>query len=782
MNEKTLNLLEFDAIRRRVASYALCEEAAERINHDIPQRDYQQYRDVQTLVRAVFEQSQAEKESREEIPSIKAVLPLLTVEGAVLAQEELYAIGIFIQRSRTMLNFFARNPVLEGLCTDIPDCSEVSTAIFRVLDHEGKLRDLPQFRDIQRRIQYLNKELAITVASFSRQEETRKMLQSTVPVQRDGRTVLALKAQFRGRIAGIIHEVSTTGQTVFLEPTEAVEKNNAITVEQSRLNAEIHKVFRELTAQISAQSDSLSIVHERTVVLDTLRARARYSLETNGIFVQHTDSIDLRQARHPLLTHAVPIDFALDPPLKGAIITGPNTGGKTVLLKTIGLFALMNQFGLGIPAQEGSALRFFEGIFADIGDEQSLSQSLSTFSAHMSTIASILTAATKESLILLDELGAGTDPEEGSALAMAILDYVLKKESHLIVTTHHGALKNYGATHEGVENASVEFDPHTLSPTYRIVIGIPGESHALDIALRNGLDPPLVRQAQSYLSEGRGDVSALIQELKEKQRMVNEQLKSHQYAEKELHDKQRKADLRALQLRQKEAELNGVGISRLEALLSESRKTLENLIRELKEGEITREKTVKAKAFLRHLEERTEEEKELQQETDKQVAATVQAVQETEELTVDTPIQIGTPVFAGASRARGIVVRRAKKDRWTVEIGSITMDFPESVLCPRQPDKAVPVSVTTDLSPQTKVYAELNLLGMHLAEALETLERQIDAALISGVRSFAVIHGTGEGILQRGIHKYLSEQHTVIDFHFSRPELGGFGRTEVTLH
>jgi DNA mismatch repair protein MutS2 len=283
------------------------------------------------------------------------------------------------------------------------------------------------------------------------------------------------------------------------------------------------------------------------------------------------------------------------------IITGPNTGGKTVTLKTAGLFALMNQSGLALPAAE-AALPLFDGVYADIGDEQSLSQSLSTFSAHMTNIAAIARHAGEHSLVLLDELGAGTDPEEGSAIAMAILDHFIETQSTVILTTHHGMLKNYGYSRAGVENASAEFDRQTLSPTYRIIMGIPGESRALDIAERNGLPPALVERARSYLDKERADVSALIAGLKEKRRELEEASVSAREAEKRIEEERREADLRELSLRRREQLLKEEGAVEFRRFLLESRKTLENLVRELREGELGRDKTLAVKEFIRGLE------------------------------------------------------------------------------------------------------------------------------------------------------------------------------------
>jgi DNA mismatch repair protein MutS2 len=767
-----------------------------------------------------------DEEPAGQLPDIAAIIPKLDVEGASLEQDEAYALGVFTERGEALKAWLAKGEGLAALLAALPDCSAVAKEVVRVFDREGKLRDLPEFREIKRRIRALQGDLETAVARYSATDESRRMLQSGLPSQRDGRMVLALKANFRGRIKGIVHEVSATGQTLFVEPEDVVEKNNDIIIEQRRLDAEIRRVLREMTAGIAENREDLRIFHEKLIHIETIRARARYSRDIHGHFAleptvsgsRHADpgstspdfasgsagTLVLKQARHPLLgRRAVPIDFTMgrffpgetgiagtgDPggpaaprDIRTVIITGPNTGGKTVALKTVGLFALMNQFGLALPAEEGTRLPVFDGIYADIGDEQSLSQSLSTFSAHMTNIAAIAQSATADSLILLDELGSGTDPQEGSAIAMAILDHLIEKGSRLIVTTHHGVLKNYGYTRVGVENASVEFDSRTLSPTYRIVMGIPGESRAVDIAERNGLPPEIVRAARAYLADERSDVSALITELKQKHQDLDSAAQITKSEALKLREERRKADLRELRLKQKELEMKEGGMGQFRLLLAESRKKLENLVREVKEGELTREKTLKVKEFLKELEETVSAE-DAALETEKQYLSGES------EVTRDTAIPIlpGMEVLAGEFKRRGTVIRPDKKTgdagNWIVEIGSLRLTMNEKDLSPLPPSQVErkPLIAPADLAGDTQARFEISLRGMRMDEALEALERQMDAAVLSGLGEFSVVHGKGDGILQRAVHEYLKHQSQVADYYFSRPELGGFGRTEVIL-
>ncbi|GHV89921.1 endonuclease MutS2 [Spirochaetia bacterium] len=871
MNERTYRLLEYGEIINRVARCSMSEEAAALILEEKPLSDPAAVEELKARVSALLDRMNAgEGEKRESLPGIGPLLPRLNVEGTSLEAEEAYAIGLFVQRGETLKNWIAGNPsntvfqapaVLQTLLAEFPDCSAVAVEVFRVFDREGKLRDLPEFRAIRRRIQNLSADLEASVSRYTGNEETRRMLQSTVPSQRDGRTVLAVKANYRGRIRGIVHEVSATGQTLFIELEESVEKNNDILIEQRRLDAEIHRVLREMTSRIACHREALAAFHAGILLLERLRTKARYSRETGGHFALpgsdaansfaatgtnanssavtvsdtansavNTSSLVLKQARHPLLgASAVPIDITMAPGIRTVIVTGPNTGGKTVALKTLGLFALMNQCGIALPAAEGTVLPVFDGIYADIGDEQSISQSLSTFSAHMTNIADIAEKAGSNSLVLLDELGSGTDPGEGSAIAMAILDHLIEKRVRLIATTHHGVLKNYGYTHEGVENASMEFDGRTLSPTYRILMGIPGESRAVDIAARNGLSADIIGRARSYIAEERSDVSALITGLKEKHRELNAATESARAEELRLREDRRRADLKELRLRQKEAEIKAGGMGRLHALLSESRKTLENLVREVREGELNREKTVKVKDFLRDLEAAVEAEDaalEAEQQDIDGERRRIEAEAAGDERWGDSNggmdaavngrsrrnnergggkgrggalqeppvLGPGTEVLAGEQRRRGRIIRQDKKSSgnqgsggsapsWIVEIGSLKMSMSEKELIPVRPsaEERKPLISAADLAPAPAARLELSIRGMRLEEALESLRRQIDAAVLGGLHGFAVIHGKGEGILQKGVHDYLKKDPAVADYYFSRPELGGFGRTEVIL-
>jgi len=384
-------------------------------------------------------------------------------------------------------------------------------------------------------------------------------LQSNSPTERDNRTVIAVKAHFKGRIKGIVHEFSSTGQTVFIEPIELVERNNHLLELETRLAEEIRSILRETTDELRPLFPQLKEGRSFLAAADIRFARALQLKREDLVIAEMLESgVHLYQAKHPLLgKKAIPIDVDIPDDTKVLIITGPNTGGKTVSLKTIGLLALLHQYGAGIPALATSGFAVFDTIYADIGDEQSIDQSLSTFSGHMRVISNISASATERSLVLLDELGAGTDPEEGCAIAMALLDFFLNRGCMTIITTHHGVLKNYGYTKPRCLNASMEFDARSLSPTYRIIMGVPGESRALEIAGQTGIPGKIVEVARAYLDDERSDYTALMRSLGEKQRELDQLERERRKQLQKALESRRNADLEHLRIRQKELELVG---------------------------------------------------------------------------------------------------------------------------------------------------------------------------------------------------------------------------------
>ncbi|HTX74125.1 MAG TPA: endonuclease MutS2, partial [Rectinemataceae bacterium] len=605
-NDHGLKLLDFPRIRDDVAGYCLSQEGRSALLEELPLDDRSAVAELKSATQSVLSLFQQGIEPPQlSFPDISLPARRIAKEGASLELEELYAVGVWAESCAAFIGFMrpAGSATVENLVGRTPDLAQVSRIAFRVVNRDGTLRDLPEIREARERIARVNRDIAALTESYRRDPEVRGMLQSEEPTIRDGRTVLALRANFKSRIRGIIHEVSSTGQTVFLEPEDLVQKNNELIQEEARYRQELARILREATEKLRLESESLETSRLAVASLDGIYARARHA-RVGGLIVARDlgEGFVLRKARHPLLgRQAVPIDVELPEGTRTLIVTGPNTGGKTVTLKTIGLLALMNQFGLGIPAAPESGFAVFDAVFADIGDEQSIDQSLSTFSGHMRVIGSITVEATGRSLVLLDELGSGTDPEEGCAVAMSLLDCFIARGSLTVLTTHHGILKNYGYTRPGCLNASMDFDALSLSPTYRILMGVPGESRALDVAQSNGLSMDIIAGARRYLDEERADVSELIRGLTEKHRALEDMESDRRKRLREAMEEQRKADLTALRLKQRELELREGGVGELRRLLGESRKRLENLVKELREQELTSDRTREVKDFLSEL-------------------------------------------------------------------------------------------------------------------------------------------------------------------------------------
>ncbi len=837
MNEHSARLLEFSRIREDVAAYCLSEEGRNAILSELPRSDPGEVKAIKAAVSTVVALFQTGIEPPQvSFPPVALAHRRLSKVGASLELEELYALGLwaegfavycaFLAKTREFLPASARpgglsapaapaapaepgedgeggederswseapGPLLEGLLAQQPDLAEIGRIVFRIVNKDGTLRDLPELKAARDRIARAHRDISLLTESFFKNPETRSMLQSDAPTIRDGRTVLALRANFRGRVKGIVHEVSATGQTVFVEPEELVQKNNELVQEEARYLQEVNRILREATEKLMGQAEGLGLARRLMKGLDGIYARARHCRLSGYFLARDLESgFELKTARHPLLgRRAVPIDVVLPEGTRTLIVTGPNTGGKTVTLKTIGLLAMMNQFGLGIPAALESGLAVFDEVFADIGDEQSIDQSLSTFSGHMRVIGGIVNEAGPRSLVLLDELGSGTDPEEGCAVAMGLLDWFIGRGCLTVLTTHHGILKNYGYTRPACLNASMDFDATSLQPTYRVLMGVPGESRALDVASQNGLRREVIEGARKYLAEERADVSELIRGLTEKHRRIEDLEEESLSRLKGAREEQRKADLARLKLRQKELELREQGVGELKRLLGESRRTLENLVRDLREGELSPEKTRAVKDFLSQLAQGVEAKEE-------ELAAfrevTLAERRDFDELGKAKPAAPGTAavlaegqaVFIGPARKRGVIVRAGRKGQWVVETGSLRLTVSEGELELDGSGYEAKTQVAIELAPRgedgrVRAVFELDLRGKRLTEALEAVEKQIDAASLQGLGLFSIIHGTGEGILGPGIQGYLRSHPGVAEYHYARPEEGGHGKTVIRL-
>lgn len=832
MDSRTLEILDYYRIRDGIADLCVSEEGRSAL---MQQEPFSPQSKAELLRRKTLGRQwlaylgSGRKEALNAWPPVRPHLAVLGISGASLAQEALHAVGLFC---RSALGFAAavrsaaatmRIQALSELSQSIPDLSAAEREIFRVLNADGTMRDLPELRELRARIASLRRETDALLRKHIADPRTAQALQDTVPVLKSERQVLAVRSDHRAAVPGIVHEVSHSGQTVFIEPEDVVRKNNELVEEEFRLQQETARVLRELTGRIAEHRDALAEALPALVLADMTCAAARQCRLWSGVFPSDTeDAPVIIEGRHPLLCgRAVPVTVRVAPEKRVLVITGPNTGGKTVTMKMTALFAALSQSGFPVPAEEGTALPMFSGIFADIGDEQSMDKSLSTFSAHLRTMAALLARADSSSLILLDEPGNGTDPQEGCAIAMAVLDEIIEKKALALVTTHHGALKNYGYTRKECTNASVEFDAESLRPTYRLRMGIPGESHAIEIAKASGFSPSVLNRARSYLVSQQADVSELINGLTQKHAEFDMEQEEFRKKKERLSAKQSKLERRELELRRRELELKEKSLFAENAFVSQSRRELENLVRHLREGEITREKTLAVRDFINKIEKKASADEAKLDETVRNLQNAEAALERREPKGVHSPsnkptrhrvknkdalltaepfsagaqdgrasakappIGIGTNVLAGKEKRGGTVVAADGRGRWQVQLGSLRMSFSEKDLTAlaRQPlsaDSAEFQAASTFVTEEKPVF-ELRLLGMRAEEAVAALQKQLDLCTVSNFRSFSVIHGKGNGILQQAVHDYLSHYPAVADYQFAPPEDGGTGKTYVTL-
>lgn len=832
MNTLALQEIDFYRIRDEVALYCITQEGKDFFLQREPLTDSKKIEQLKNLSRewTVFLSASCKNPVTFWEP-VQKLMEVIKARGTSLSLEQVKALGQFVLSVKNVKQAIGIHKdelelkLLAEQETLLPDMSETEKTIFRVITPDGQIRDLPEIVEIRKQIAAINVKIKKLFQQYTSDPKLAGALESSVPVLRNGRQALAVKAREQNRINGIIIEVSQSAQTIYIEPDEVVRCDNELIQKENELVQIINKILLELTAALGPSIPLFKKAIPVMLLMDATIAAARWGLEHDCCYALPAAGEPplVLKARHPLLgDKAVPIDFYFMEGKHVLIITGPNTGGKTVSLKTFALLSMLNQAGLPVPAAEGTRLPVFTDIFADIGDSQSLDMSLSTFSGHMKNIAQAVNGADKSTLVLLDELGSGTDPQEGTALAMSVLDALIQKKAFVLVTTHMGILKNYGYTNPLCVNASVEFDTSTLSPSYRLVMGIPGESHAIAIARKSGLVQSVVDNARKYIATEQADVSSLIKGLNKKHSELDRLQHRARVLEQNLQEKEDKLKEKELGLRRKENELKKGHQQEMHDFLIHSRRQLENLVRQIREGELTREKTLGVKKFISELEENVErldqkiekEEEKIaadQKNFEKQSAghtktggkttkkklsnaealkyasvSTLQAKASRQSEKAQKPLVFegGAEVIAVSNNSHGVLIDSPRKGVWNVQFGSIKMSMKEKDLELVHGSKATASSVSYDFerakTDEHPVF-ELRLIGMHADEAIAALEHQIDLCALSNFPSFSVIHGKGYGILQQSVHDYLSHCPLVQSFEFANPDEGGSGKTYVTL-
>lgn len=698
------------------------------------------------------------------------------VEG-ILAAHELLAIYHLLRASRLAVKYTggASVRVLRDIVAEITIQPALENQIQAAINEDGSLRDdaSPELRSIRKQVETSRLRIKDYLQNFIRSGNNQNLLQDALITERAGRYVIPVKQEHRHEVKGIVHDESSSGATVFIEPLAVLEQNNKIRSLQIEEKREMERILRALSAAVTLMVPELARNYEILSYLDLLFARAHLAFDMNAFRPEVNDrgQIDLSRARHPLLGEpAVPINVSLGKDFDLLVITGPNTGGKTVVLKTVGLLTIMAMSGLYIPAREKSQVSVFKQLFVDIGDEQSIEQSLSTFSSHLNNIVHILNKVDDHSLVLLDELGAGTDPVEGAALARAILEELKLRRTKVVVTTHQSELKTFAYQNERVENACVEFDPITLGPTYELTIGTPGQSNAFEIALRLGLDPGLVERARHLVPEREMEIGNMIRQLKESRYyfdISSQQLSAgqHQLAlDQEILDGEK--------ARFEDEKNAAIVRARHEAdqYIRRIKREANDAIEELKE-------LIKDKDQLpkwHEVEQKSKRIKELQVKlpNDKGIRS-AQDIVAGDYVLVKSVNQSGQ-VLEGPN-AQGEV---------QVQIGSIklTVHKDQLQLSTAKEEKKTSFYVTGSLEKAQNISPEIDLRGKYSEDAIEELDKYLEDANLAGLDWVRVIHGKGTGALRIAIRNYLKGHRYVEGFRDGAWEEGGYGVTHITLH
>ena len=632
---------------------------------------------------------------------------------------------------------------------------------------------------LRQSIKRANEDVKTKLQNYIKSAQYQKYLQDTIITVRDDRYVIPVKQEYRGNINGLIHDVSSSGATVFIEPIEIVNLNNQIKILLKEEAIEIDRILREFTARVSEIYNQL-IQNENIVSnLDGIYARAHYANEIKGTLpkVNTNGYINIKKGRHPLLdkNKVVPVSITLGKDFDVLVVTGPNTGGKTVSLKTVGLFLLMAGCGLFLPCEDESDISLFDEIFCDIGDEQSIEQSLSTFSGHMTNIADILTKITSKSLILFDELGAGTEPNEGAALALAITEYILTIKSKAIITTHYTQLKEFSLVTDRIENASMEFDLTTFAPTYKLVVGVPGSSNALQIAARLGLDKNIIENAKSKLSQEKVSFENVLQSaerLRQKYENTNEEIASiKQQLSKELDAVKNQ---------------NKILTNEREQLLKNSKTEAKRIIQE------TTEESKQLLNELKSLINKYNADESILFELRSKIKTFNNKKYDTDDNKIvdfSKPLQfnavnVGDSVFVKKLNAVGKVsAKNMQKKKIDVLVGSLKItvdckDLAEAIVTENAPTKTV--SIKTEIANKTLIN-EINLIGQTVDEAITNLDLFIDSCVIASINEIRIIHGRGTGALRKGLQNHLKTHKNVAEFRFGAYGEGDRGVTIAKL-
>lgn len=792
MND-SLALLDFPLIREKLAAVCSSQIAKELANQLQPM--YQKEAIQEALDETVEAMNSLDQEMEQPLGGTRDIRKAVskTRKDIVLSHDELWDIYTTITAYDRMYKFFHEKymtyPLLSLHLQDMVRQDRLERQFERTFDKKGELLDsaTPKLQQLRTTISRLRSRVRTDLQEILHNPDNQKYFQEAIVTQRNNRYVIPVKQEYRSAVDGLIHDRSATGATLYIEPMRLVNLNNDLQEALLAEEQEVQAIYRQLSSEIRKQSDDLLDTCEAVSHIEFVYGKAQLALQMKAHPAHISDKRDVKllSARHPLLpaNAVVPVTITLGIKYRILLITGSNTGGKTVSMKTLGLLALMNQAGLCIPAEADSVLPIFDHIYADIGDEQSIEASLSTFSAHMTQVSEILHAVSSRDLVLLDELGSGTDPEEGASLAVAILDYFKSKGCLMMVSTHYNELKHYAYETDGVENGHVEFDERTLRPTYRLHIGVAGSSHALSIAARLGLPKEVIAQAKAYRDEQHSEnMEAVLSELNEQLRKVGE---------KERRLRNQLADVKKAK-HKVEREKQEVSAKK-QAILEKAREQAETMKRSVR---IESEQVIKAlKAQF------SEKNKEKRQQAIAKARKGISSIaipegtrEERQGLT-EKDLKVGLTVYVPSLRATGtITALQGKRVQVDVngltatlklkEIARATLDEERALrhkdrkTSPVKPRKRAGVGA---IRRQQAATTEINIIGKTVDEGVMLVGQFIDQALLAGINQVRIVHGKGTGALRAGIQGYLDSLPVVKRYEMAGYNEGGAGATIVYL-
>ena len=776
--------LEFNKIREKIALCASSDLGKELAFEVEPQHDLKQLlkkHNQITELRDILDYDLYPP--IDGISDIRPLLKKIKLVGSILNPNELGQILQNLVIVRKLQHFFSvrtdRIPNLKEITFLLKPLNPAEKEIERCIDVAGNtVKDgaSPTLAGIRRQIERAQSSVRNKIASKLKQLSERGMLQENVISIRDGRFVLVVKEEFKRKVKGLIHGQSASGSSYFIEPMDVFEDNNFIRELQTRESREIEKILLTLTSMLRENSDVLESNIHVLGELDLVYAKSVFSKEISGFQPELVDEkiISIAQGRHPLLVlrmgekQVVPLDLNLGEKFCTLIISGPNAGGKTVALKTIGLLTLMARCGLHIPALPHSKIGSITHVYACIGDQQSIENDLSTFSSHINTLGDIAEHADSNSLVLVDEIGTGTDPEEGTAIAMSLLEDLTRRKCLSVVTTHLGALKAFAFRTDGIENASLEFDAETLQATYAFRVGIPGSSYAFDIAQRMGYPVELIKKSRELIGTHKDKLEGLILDLEEKVQHYKNLTSGLKLKESELKSLQKLYSERSAALKRDEKKIKGQAVKEAEEIISQANSLIEKAIKDIKEQNARREAIVNAKTIIN--------------EQKAKIKIIKKQTREPEEKTPLISVEPGEYVKWKNSNTTGKIISKVdKKGRVYVQLNGVKMKVPVSELEKAKNPKKRKTLYKLNAEDKQVHSSEIDLRGLNAEEAREAVDRFIDEALLSGFKEIRIIHGKGTGKLRKDISEFLKGHRQVLQFRLGYWNEGDSGVTVVEL-